>query len=101
DHLISDLTPYDSMAQRFGRVNRFGEQNAQIDVVFLRKEQEDKAKEKKGESAYDKACNETRSLLERLDKRDDNRYDASPKALLKLAPDPSIVFSPRPVILPA
>jgi CRISPR-associated endonuclease/helicase Cas3 len=24
DHLVSDLTPFDSMAQRFGRVNRFG-----------------------------------------------------------------------------
>ena len=33
DHLICDLTPLDSMMQRFGRVNRFGEGAAQIDVV--------------------------------------------------------------------
>ena len=34
DHLVCDLTPFDSMAQRFGRVNRFGDGDAQIDVVY-------------------------------------------------------------------
>ncbi len=34
DHLICDLTPFDSMAQRFGRVNRFGEGDAFIDIVY-------------------------------------------------------------------
>ena len=34
DHLVCDLTPFDSVAQRFGRVNRFGEGNARIDVVY-------------------------------------------------------------------
>jgi CRISPR-associated endonuclease/helicase Cas3 len=33
DHLVCDLTPFDSMAQRFGRVNRFGGGNAHIDIV--------------------------------------------------------------------
>jgi CRISPR-associated endonuclease/helicase Cas3 len=33
DHLVCDLTPFDSMAQRFGRVNRFGDGDAQIDVI--------------------------------------------------------------------
>lgn len=34
DHLVGDLTPFDSMAQRFGRVNRFGDGEATVDVVF-------------------------------------------------------------------
>jgi CRISPR-associated endonuclease/helicase Cas3 len=33
DHLVCDLTPFDSMAQRFGRVNRFGEGDAHIEIV--------------------------------------------------------------------
>lgn len=33
DHLICDLTPFDSMAQRLGRVNRFGNGDALIDIV--------------------------------------------------------------------
>ena len=33
DHLICDLTPFDSMVQRFGRVNRYGKGDAAIDVV--------------------------------------------------------------------
>ncbi len=34
DHLICDLTPFDSMAQRFGRVNRFGKGDARIDIFY-------------------------------------------------------------------
>lgn len=35
DHLVCDLTPFDSMAQRFGRVNRFGLlQDTRIDIVL-------------------------------------------------------------------
>jgi CRISPR-associated endonuclease/helicase Cas3 len=33
DHLVCDLTPFDSMVQRFGRVNRFGDGSARVDVV--------------------------------------------------------------------
>ena len=33
DHLVCDLTTLDSMAQRLGRVNRFGNGNARIDLV--------------------------------------------------------------------
>jgi CRISPR-associated endonuclease/helicase Cas3 len=33
DHLVCDLTPFDSMVQRLGRVNRLGVGDAQIDVV--------------------------------------------------------------------
>ncbi len=34
DHMVCDLTPFDSMAQRLGRVNRFGRGEAQIEVVY-------------------------------------------------------------------
>jgi CRISPR-associated helicase Cas3 len=36
DHLVCDLTPFDSMAQRFGRVNRFGTGDARIDLVHVK-----------------------------------------------------------------
>jgi CRISPR-associated endonuclease/helicase Cas3 len=35
DHMVCDLTPIDSMAQRLGRVNRFGKGDASIDVVHI------------------------------------------------------------------
>jgi len=34
DHMVCDLSPFDSMAQRLGRVNRYGDGNAAIDVVY-------------------------------------------------------------------
>ena len=34
DHMVCDLSTFESMAQRFGRVNRFGERDdTRIDVV--------------------------------------------------------------------
>src|SRR5580658_627073 len=109
DHLVSDLTPYDSMAQRFGRVNRFGDGNAQIVVVsgdHLEREQQPD-KKKKGNLRFDEACRQTRIQLQNLPKRtDDERHDASPAALDRLMKDLSsadrqAIFSPIPVILPA
>ena len=36
DHLVCDLSTFDSMTQRFGRVNRFGKRTeTEIDVVHL------------------------------------------------------------------
>ncbi len=35
DHMVCDLTPFDSMAQRLGRVNRFGNGAASVDVVHV------------------------------------------------------------------
>jgi CRISPR-associated endonuclease/helicase Cas3 len=41
DHLVCDLTPFDSIAQRFGRVNRFGvnrfgeKVDSKIDVIYV------------------------------------------------------------------
>jgi CRISPR-associated endonuclease/helicase Cas3 len=37
DHLVCDLTPLDSMVQRFGRVNRFGDGEARIEMVHVGK----------------------------------------------------------------
>ncbi|MEI6251713.1 MAG: hypothetical protein WCP30_02805, partial [Mycobacteriaceae bacterium] len=34
DHLVCDLATFDSMAQRFGRVNRFGDGDARVDVLY-------------------------------------------------------------------
>jgi len=35
DHLVCDVTPLDSMIQRFGRVNRFGNGDARIEVIHF------------------------------------------------------------------
>lgn len=35
DHMVCDLTPFDSMTQRLGRVNRFGDGDAFVDVVHV------------------------------------------------------------------
>lgn len=34
DHMVSDLSTLDSMIQRLGRVNRFGQTEARVDVVY-------------------------------------------------------------------
>jgi len=111
DHLICDLTPFDSMAQRFGRVNRFGEGNAQIDIIYCAPEKGKKAAEEvspppaeytrapadprlnaeagdgeskklaKPPSPFDQACERTLRLLRQLPMRKDQRHDASPAAL--------------------
>ncbi len=45
DHMVCDLTPFDSMAQRLGRVNRFGHGAACIDVVHVVSKKEKKVSE--------------------------------------------------------
>jgi CRISPR-associated endonuclease/helicase Cas3 len=111
DHLVCDLTPFDSMAQRFGRVNRFGGGNAQIEIVHsvmgrtttamgltaaatasTRPDVEpgtpsdaagggDARTLTKRPSQFDEACVRTLSVLHQLPIREDQRYDASPAAL--------------------
>jgi len=86
DHLVCDLTPFDSMAQRFGRINRFGDGDARIDVVSPAKFEEDR---------YDTSRQRTLSLLRRL------KRDASPAALADLPAKTRIAaFTPQPEILP-
>lgn len=88
DHLVCDLTTFESMAQRFGRVNRFGTHpDTQIDVVYP--------------STFDdndplsSARQATLSLLQRLNGQ------ASPQALSLLPGEArAAAFAPTPVTLP-
>jgi len=101
DHMVGDLTPFDSMAQRFGRVNRFGDGDARIDVVHTTRIKDGPPADDK-QSPFDQSRERTLALLRRLPERDDHRHDASPSALsdLPLA-DRQAAFTPPPTILPA
>jgi len=91
DHLVCDLTPFDSMAQRFGRVNRFGQRDDTKIHVFYPTEEEFKKDDK-----YDQACAKTLELLRKLN------GNASPDALGRLDPaERQAAFTPSPTILPA
>ncbi|HUO06746.1 MAG TPA: type I-U CRISPR-associated helicase/endonuclease Cas3 [Phycisphaerae bacterium] len=87
DHLICDLTPFDSMAQRFGRVNRYGNGDAHIDVVHPEEFESEE---------YEARRQLTLALLKQLG------GDGSPRALgaLPIA-DRLAAFSPTPQILAA
>jgi len=92
DHMVCDLSTFDSMAQRFGRVNRFGDcKDTQIDVVHPN------TFGGKGTNAEVEARREkTLKLLQQLN------GDASPAALENLdAKARHEAFAPEPVILPA
>ncbi len=93
DHLVCDLSTFESMAQRFGRVNRFGlRDDTQIHVVFSM-EFEDKAP--------DPQRQKTLELLKKLPAVGENQYDASPDALSQLDPTARAdAFAPLPIILP-
>lgn len=95
DHLVCDLTPLDSMAQRLGRVNRYGEGDARVDVVY--------APAKKDDTPLEKARTKTLGVLDRLPTVDD-RHAASPQAFMDLMSDLSQedrdkAFTPIPTIL--
>jgi CRISPR-associated endonuclease/helicase Cas3 len=86
DHLVCDLTPFDSMAQRFGRVNRFGDGDALVDVFYAA------APDPKDPLAEQRA--KTLALLERTS-------SASPEALGRLPEaDRLAAFSPPPDVVP-
>ncbi|MEW6235520.1 MAG: type I-U CRISPR-associated helicase/endonuclease Cas3 [Candidatus Omnitrophota bacterium] len=92
DHMICDLTPFDSMAQRLGRVHRYGEpreHKADIDVVYpMVFNEKDK---------LTPASIKSLELIKSLD------GDASPLALMtKLnAIEKADAFTPKPTILTA
>lgn len=90
DHLVCDLTPFDSMAQRFGRVNRFGEREATIDVVHEPLDLSEL-------EPFDRARLRTYELLSQLPICEGARRDASPAALGDL-PEAARheAFSPKP-----
>lgn len=95
DHMVCDLSTFESMTQRFGRVNRFGDRDdTQIDIVYPK---EFGKKDKKSDSReLDQRRKKTLELLKHLD------GDASPAALGKLDPTTCReAFAPPPAILPA
>jgi len=65
DHLVCDLTPFDSMAQRFGRVNRFGGIDSKIDAIYARAETPKESESKRIDS--DGTGNATEPESENLD----------------------------------
>ncbi len=77
DHMVCDLSTYDSMAQRFGRVNRYGNGDARIDVVHPTTFD---TKDKPFEAARER----TVGLLEKLRLRAAGLRDASPASLGEL-----------------
>jgi CRISPR-associated endonuclease/helicase Cas3 len=102
DHMVCDLSTLDSMAQRFGRVNRRGEGAAMIDVVF-----ETDPNPKPPSPAFEAARWKTKQALERLAACgwSVERYDASPSAIgvvmKSLTEDErKAAFAPPPTILP-
>jgi CRISPR-associated endonuclease/helicase Cas3 len=100
DHMVCDLVPYDRMIQRFGRVNRFGQGDASIEIVH-----EAKPNTKKENDLSEKARWATLDLLKELPQVDD-RWSASPLALLPLRRREDLrlkfesAYTPRPTILP-
>jgi len=88
NHLVCDLSTFDSMAQRFGRVNRFGDYgDTEIHVVHpVNFEDED---------ALDDRREKTLALLRQLN------GDASPSALANADAGARLAaFAPEPTILP-
>jgi CRISPR-associated endonuclease/helicase Cas3 len=89
DHLICDLTTFESMTQRFGRVNRFGERTDTEIHVFHPTKFDDK-------SPYEQRRKKTLELLQQLN------GDASPAALAQLDSEArQQAFAPTPTVLPA
>lgn len=84
--LVTDLTTYESMAQRFGRVNRFGDSpGANIDVVHPTEFDEKKE--------IDVRRRKTLVLLTQL------KANASPQSLAQLSPtERQAAFAPPPEI---
>ncbi len=101
DHLVCDLSTLDSMAQRFGRVNRLGggDREAKVIVVI-----EQEAADEKNPSPFESARIETGKILEQIIAT--ARGDVSPKVLGEKmdslsADERKAAFSPLPTILPA
>lgn len=94
DHMVCDLSTFESMVQRLGRVNRFGDRtDTRIDIIhpkqFGKKDKNGKLTE------LDQRLRKTLELLQQLD------GDASPCSLGKLDPDDcQAAFTPPPAILP-
>lgn len=88
DHMVCDLIPFDSMAQRFGRMNRFGvRDDTEIHIVH--------PTSLDGKNELDQRRDKTLGLLRQL------KGDGSPRALSELGREDRLAaFSPPPTILP-
>ncbi|HEY1067716.1 MAG TPA: type I-U CRISPR-associated helicase/endonuclease Cas3, partial [Pirellulales bacterium] len=105
DHLVCDLTTYESMAQRFGRVNRFGKRNdSTIDVLHpseLPSEADLQKEMEKSEEKRDKYVVLNGHRRRTLDLLRELNGSASPASLAKLSSDTKInAFSPPRKVLP-
>jgi CRISPR-associated endonuclease/helicase Cas3 len=87
DHLVCDLPTFESLAQRFGRVNRFGNRDdTRIDVVYPKAFDD---------TDLDARRKQTLDLLRELN------GDGSPAALGALDPEARVAaFAPTPTVLP-
>lgn len=103
DHMVCDLSTFESMAQRLGRVNRFGDGDARIDVIYPASF----GKIDQDAGDIDQRRQRTLELLRRLPALTDDLHDASPKALADLGRRSGLpckiedAFAPEPMILPA
>lgn len=97
DHMVCDLSTFDSMAQRFGRVNRYGDRtDTRIDVVRPKEFGKQERSGKLTLDEIDTRRQKTLGLLQSL------KGDASPLALSKLDPAARLAaFAPDPAIPPA
>lgn len=111
DHMVCDLSTFESMAQRLGRLHRYGQPAdhvARVDVVHP--ESFGKLNKKTGELTADEIDVRrlrTLELLRLLPLTGEKLYDASPRALGELRERSDLPFKiedaylPEPTILPA
>lgn len=107
DHLVTDLPPFDALAQRLGRVNRYGNGDAEVHVyaetikqppnVIAGPDEPDEDVPRSRKDEFDHARFFTRQLLSELPALDDGARDASPAALRSLAREGRVEAStPKP-----
>ena len=96
DHMVCDLSTFESMTQRLGRVNRFGDRDdTRIDIVPPKQFGKEDKNGKLIVDELDRRRQKTLELLKQLN------GDASPGALGKLEPNDCLAaFAPPPAILP-
>jgi len=131
DHMVCDLSCFDSMAQRLGRVNRFGTCEALVQVVTWESPEGKESTQEQAETEESPPTAETEDSTAQADTEESTKpaktkeiplaperkktyailkslpcingvYDASPAALAGLdANEKSAAFTPSPEILPA